>query len=165
MDRDRILFLVALAALAATLVLAPRGCTSTTAAVGVSSSGTGGAEIRIDPPLFARSGLPGAIYSHTLEKTDYLFVVVYRLTGSLDLGLLGKATSTPSPYLYSAQLPGQLTSSNASRVQDNVATWAVNPGFNYKLSAAAREVRWWAIALVAVFFVATLVFGFLSRRA
>lgn len=163
MKRNRWLLIAALAILGVVLLAGPRGCTSTTVSIGKNTAGSPGAQVAIDPPLLSGAGLAAATYSHSITKIDWLFVVTYRLTGRADLSSLPKGAR--QSYIYTATLPGSITSSNASTVQDNVPTWALNSGFTYVIEAGSREVRWWLIVLVAVLVAAAAILWATSRRA
>lgn len=145
------------------LLAGPRGCSSTTAAVGVNGTGTTGLEVSVDPPLLARSDILGPYYSHRLDKTDWLFGASYALEGKVDLTLLPRGAA--KSYIYTAKMPGSLLSSNASTTQDDVATWAVNPGYKYALRAQSREIRWWLVVATLVLAVAAAYLLLVSKRS
>lgn len=163
MDKNRWLLAGTLFVLLVVLLAGPRGCTTTTGRAGVALTGSSGAEVSIDPGLLERSEIAGAIYDHKLEKTDWLFVCLYRFEGLADLTALPRGTK--NPYMYTAKLPGALTSSNAATVQGSFPTWVLNPGFSYKMRATSREVRWWLIVATALLTVAAAYFAIASRRS
>jgi len=47
-------------------------------------------------------------------------------------------------------MPGTVVSSNASRIENNMAVWSLAPGKEYELKLVTRRIRWWLIVLVVV---------------
>jgi len=164
-----ILYWTSIIGLLLLLTAAPRGCTST--AIESASGINGNPSVTITPEgtITEKSKLslnqrfaPPEIYSEEFIKNDWLFVVFYNYNLRADLSLAPKTEGTN--ITLKINMPGNITTANANRIEKGVAAWKLKFGRSYKMEVASRRVRWSIATLTGLLFV-IFAYSWLSIRA
>ncbi len=105
---------------------------------------------RIQPSIL--KGTPD-IGRHFYIKKDFIFISFYELGLNLS-SITSIADQNLAGISFKATLPGQITSTNADKIDGNILIWEeINS--KESIEASSRSIRWWLIGLT------TIVVGFL----
>jgi hypothetical protein len=99
-------------------------------------------------------------YQH-YSKLDFIFVIFYNFSLQIDPTLSGLSDGNVPKIKLSTKLPGKVTSTNATEIQDNEVIWTKIP--NEPMSAYSYAIRWWLLGLVGLINL-VLGYNFYQRR-
>lgn len=157
MNSRQWVYRIALALLGLVVVLAPRGCTKQEVVLGADGEGNKALEFRVD--AFLARPNPLKIGSATIKKNDYLLVVFYSFKGEAETP---PSPGLSAPFYIVTSFPGKIVESNATRITEGKAYWALSWGEEYQLKLSSRLVRWWYL-LPLVAGILILIYFALSR--
>ncbi len=138
MNSRQWLYRIALTAVVLVATFAPRGCTKQEIVLGADKEGNIALDFKVD--AFLARPNPLKIGSATIRKNDYLLVVFYKFLGEVETP---PSPGLSAPFYIVASFPGKIVESNATRITEGKAYWALNWGEEYQLELSSRSVRWW----------------------
>jgi len=101
-----------------------------------------------------------------LEKADYLIFATYKFTDEFPGGSKSNLNAEEEQIAkaisinYKLTLPGKITKAKQTDdIEDDTATWQINPIEGGKIEATSRYIRWWLIILLIVLIVIILIVG------
>lgn len=164
MDRQRlsaIVYWASVVGIIGIILFAPRGCAKSEGKVDFGASGKPRALIAADANILSErlAVLPLEMFSESFAKEDWSFVVFYNYAIRADLGEapLREAIS------LTIDMPGKITTSNADRIVEGSAVWALALGDSYKLHVKSYYVRWWLIIALVAFLIIVAFFHIRQR--
>lgn len=148
------------------VLFVPRGCTSTEGRGAGSPTGTLSIDIAAEKSILtSKTGLEeklkerylGDLFSERHTKRDWFFLVDHQYEVEANLSAAGLSDLPEAePILVSITLPGNITSTNADRKGEDVVSWALALGKDYKMKVASRHIRWWLIAVLTLLLIVSL---------
>lgn len=138
MNSRQWVYQIALAVVLLVVAFAPRGCSKQSISLGADNKGNIALDFQVDT-FFSRPN-PLKIGSATLKKNDYLLVVFYNFIGEVETPA---SPGFSAPFYIVVSFPGKIVESNATRITEGKAYWALNWGEKSQLKLSSRLVRWW----------------------
>ncbi|MEW6189853.1 MAG: hypothetical protein AB1466_07110 [Actinomycetota bacterium] len=163
-DRWTIIFWISLITLVLSILLAPRGCSSVKGNAEIDLKGNLSINLVSDQSISpkAQKRIRSELLLQNFIEKDWAFITFYECNVEADL------TSFPmqqeAPIFLTIKVPGEITSSNAQRIEGNTAIWGLNLGHSYDLKLTSRHIRWWLVVLVALSIISLISSWFALRR-
>ncbi len=161
-----ILFYVCIAVLILITFAAPRGCT--TNSLQTTAEPGGNLSVKLEPKTTIRKKIDQdstspKILAKSFSKNDWLFVVFYQYRIRVDLSYAAAAKG--DEVEVQVNMPGQILSADADRIESRTAIWNLILGNEYEMNVVSRDLRWWLIILASVVVVLLLVSWISLRKA